>query len=94
MHQILNKRILFVLTLLLIIVTCTGCKTIEKYLISDYLSDLAYSSGISDQKDFDLIFADLYQWKIVDELDIENKDNYLQYSFLEKTIGRLIQEDN
>lgn len=94
MRQILNKKILFVLTLLLIIVTCTGCKTLEKYLISDYLSDLAYSSGISDQKDFDLIFADLYQWKIVDKLDIENKDNYLQYAFLEKTIGRLIQEDS
>ena len=94
MLRILNKRFILVLTFILIIVTCNGCKTIDKYLIADYLSDLAYSSGISDKHDFEMICEDLYQWKVIDELDIVNKNDYLKYDFLIETINNLTNNES
>lgn len=85
MQKALIKKIHFLCIVILIIVTCTGCKE-NKYLIKDYLNDLAFESGLTESKDIKKSFSALKNWEVIDEKDEENLNDKLTYGYLSKTI--------
>lgn len=93
MLQTLSKKIIICLTSLLILVTCTSCKTDEHYQIKEYLNYVAYKSGISDSSNTDEFFNCLKDWKVVTSDDHIYLDNDLNYAFLSRTITNLIDEN-
>lgn len=62
-------------------------------MISDYLNELAYQSGICLSQETEESFNELLSWKIVEEKDHEKINEELTYDFLLKTISKLINED-
>ena len=91
MHQTLSKRIINCLAVMMFLITCTSCKTVEPYIIRDYLKELAVRSGINDgTSDY---IVDLQNWNVIKEEDVTIIDQNLDYLFLAKTIGRLIENN-
>lgn len=88
LKTLLKKCFLLCITLLLI-VTCIGCKE-ERYLIKDYLNDLAFESGLSETKEINESFNSLYKWEVIDKMDQDILNKELKYDYLSKTICRLI----
>ena len=52
MRQILNKRLIECLLVIVILVTCFSCKTKETYLKKDYLNLLSHEVGLSSDNDY------------------------------------------
>ena len=94
MLQALCRKGLLCFTVLLLIVTCTSCKTEEPYTKSEYLCDLAHRTGISENKDIDTVFEDLLSWNVIYESDREHLNERVDYSFLSGTISNILEEDN
>ena len=92
MHQISNKKLIVCLVSLLIIVTCTSCKTDDPYLVKDYLNYLSIKTGIGDSENINDNFNNLVNWKVVLDSDKELLNNELDYAFLSKSICNLIDE--
>ena len=93
MLRILIKKLSVCFTGLIILITCTACEANASYPIRDYLNDLSIASGIGTGMDIDENFEDLYAWGITDRSDRELFDKKLDYDYLSKTIGRLIEAD-
>lgn len=92
MHQVLNKCIIKILLVAIVLVTCCSCKRIETYLKREYLSLLASKTGLSDNEDY---LNDLLLWGVVENDELENLDEDLDYEFLSLTFARLLDnKDN
>jgi len=74
----------------MLLAVCTACKTDASYLVSEYLNDLARSSGIGEGKDTDDSFEKLYQWGVVSLEEKELMEQPLNYEFLSMTLGKLV----
>lgn len=94
MHQTLIRKLSICFVGLLLLIACTACKAGAPYPIKDYLNNLAIRSGIGKSNNLDNNFNDLLLWEIVDEDDKYKYNEALDYEYLSKTIGRLIDEDN
>lgn len=94
MQQTLNKKIQKCLAVLLLLITCTACKSSPKYVVGDFLNDVAVLSGISDSYDTNDNFIKLKRWGIIDSEDITKISEPLNYYFLCETITRLIEEND
>ena len=93
MLRILIKKLSVCFAGLIIFITCTACEANASYPIRDYLNDLSIASGIGTGMDISENFEDLYAWGITDRSDTELFDKKLDYDYLAKTIGRLIEAD-
>ncbi len=92
MHQVLNKCIIKILLVAIVLVTCCSCKRIETYSKREYLSLLASKTGLSDNEDY---LNDLLLWGVVENDELENLDEDLDYDFLSLTFARLLDiKDN
>ena len=69
---------------------CVSCKGKEKYKVRNYLSDLAYTTGISISNNEDDSFNDLIKWEVITDEDIRTVDDPLTYAFISKTIERFL----
>ena len=87
MRQILNKRLIECLLVIVILVTCFSCKTKETYLKKDYLNLLSNEVGLSSDNDY---LSGLINFGVVNKEEILNLDEELNYEFLAMTIGRLL----
>ncbi len=67
-----------------------SCKK-EKYLVKDYLIDLATISGLSESEDIDECFMVLLEWGVVEREDYELKDSELTKEYLKTTLSRLTE---
>ena len=94
MRTVLSKKIITILTCLIIIVTCVSCKSNKGYLIGTFLKDLAYSTGISISEDVSESFEELKNWNVVNDSDRDLLDNVLTYDYLSKTIERILDEND
>lgn len=93
MQKALIKKLQYLCITILIIVTCVGCKE-NKYLIKDYLNDLAFETGLTDSKDIDKSFNALLNWQIISKEDKTIINKQLTYDYLSKTICLFIEKDN
>ena len=78
---------------MLLIIVCTSCKAPKTYLVSEYLNELAYQSGICLSQENKEVFNELLTWGIVEEEDYKKVNDELTYDFLIKTISNLLDED-
>lgn len=93
MLQTLSKKLLRCLAVL-IVITCTSCKTSYAYLKKDYLNELAYRSGINLSRDVNQSFNNLLAWEVVSASDKECLEEELDYDFLSYTISNLMGIEN
>lgn len=94
MHQTLIKRIGICFVGILLLVTCASCEARPSYLVKDYLNELSVVSGIGNSDDIDDNIVSLYEWKILNDEDLDKLDDLLDYDFLSKTILRLLDEND
>ena len=87
MRQILNKRLIECLLIIVVLVTCFSCKTKETYLKKDYLNLLSNEVGLSTDDDY---LSGLINFGVVKEEETLKLDEKLNYEFLAMTIGRLL----
>lgn len=87
MRQILNKRLIECLLIIVVLVTCFSCKTKETYLKKDYLNLLSNEVGLSTDDDY---LSGLIKFGVAKEEEILNLEEALDYEFLAMTIGRLL----
>lgn len=91
MRRTLSKKIIRCFAVLIVLVTCFGCKTARSCSVGDYLSLLAERAGLSN----DGAYLDgLVGWGVVKETDGKQSDDDLDYDYLALTIDRLIEGDN
>lgn len=91
MRQILNKRLIECLLIIVVLVTCYSCKTKETYLKKDYLNLLSNEVGLSVDDDY---LTGLINFGVVKEEETINLDEELDYEFLSKTVGRLLDYED
>lgn len=92
MLQTLTKKLLLCLTGLLILITCTSCRTRPAYLFKDFLNELSLSSGIGASEDINDNLDALNKWGV--NFNSEELDNELTYKTLSDTLISLIDEDD
>ena len=77
----------------MIIVTCTSCKVSGTYSVSEYLNYLAIQSGIGNSENGNENIKSLVNWHIIDANDKKLLNDSLDYSFVIKTVSRLLDTD-
>lgn len=78
---------------MLMLVTCASCKADASLSVESYLNTLALRSGIGNSEDCMDNLQALEDWGIIDAKDYEHLDEALKYTYLAKTIGRLVEAD-
>lgn len=93
MRQTLNKKIVLLLTCLLLIITCTSCRKNEDYHVIDYLDYLSKESGIGISSEVNENINALYEYKVLnDQFKIE--DELLNYEVVKTTLSNLMELDD
>lgn len=93
MLQTLNRKIIQILLMMCMLLTCTSCNNKTNYKINEYLYTLADKSGILGYENNEEYLNQLQKWEIIDEEDTNHLNEDLTYKYLNKTIAKLIREN-
>lgn len=92
MHQILNKRILAIISIIFMMITCVGCHQEENYQIGAWYVDLAIKAGLVVDESEDIQQA-LVDWQIIKSKDEFDESATLTYEIAAYTLANLIHQD-